>query len=198
MKQMVKIELERAFRSMSFKLSIIIGIIIVGIQFCREVIPAAINPIYWIKSNTLQVPANAFANSIIMGDGAYYTLFVRLIPILATIPYAITYYTDNKKGIVKNYYSRTKKINYLIAKFIAVFTTGGTAAVFPLALNVFASAAVLPSFMIINGETTCNGNGMWSYILYSHPYIFYNVFYTTIYMCRVISYSITCYIYVCQ
>ena len=70
MKQMVKIELERAFRSMSFKLSIIIGIIIVGIQFCREVIPAAINPIYWIKSNTLQVPANAFANSIIMGDGA--------------------------------------------------------------------------------------------------------------------------------
>lgn len=98
---MVKIELERAFRSMSFKLSIIIGIIIVGIQFCREVIPAAINPIYWIKSNTLQVPANAFANSIIMGDGAYYTLFVRLIPILATIPYAITYYTDNKKGIVK-------------------------------------------------------------------------------------------------
>ena len=108
-----------------------------------------------------------------MGDGAYYTLFVRLIPILATIPYAITYYTDNKKGIVKNYYSRTKKINYLIAKFIAVFTTGGTAAVFPLALNVFASAAVLPSFMIINGETTCNGNGMWFlYIIFPPIYIF--------------------------
>lgn len=183
MKQMVKIELERAFRSMSFKLSIIIGIIIVGIQFCREVIPAAINPIYWIKSNTLQVPANAFANSIIMGDGAYYTLFVRLIPILATIPYAITYYTDNKKGIVKNYYSRTKKINYLIAKFIAVFTTGGTAAVFPLALNVLASAAVLPSFMIINGETTCSGNGMWSYILYSHPYIYFIMYFILQFIC---------------
>ena len=53
MKSMINIELERAFRSTSFWIAILIGIIITALQFIQQVIPAAMNPIYWMKSNTL-------------------------------------------------------------------------------------------------------------------------------------------------
>ena len=118
-----------------------------------------------------------------MGEGWHYTLYVRLIPLLVVIPYAITYYTDNKKGIVKNYYSRTKKINYILAKYIAVFLTGGTAAVLPLMLNLFATSAVIPSFIAITDTIPCNANGMWSYILFTHPYIYYLLYFILQFIC---------------
>jgi hypothetical protein len=37
--------------------------------------------------------------------------------------------------------------------------------------------------MIINGETTCSGNGMWSYILYSHPYIYFIMYFILQFIC---------------
>ena len=89
----------------------------------------------------------------------------------------------NKKGIVKNYYSRTKKINYILAKYIAVFLTGGTAAVLPLMLNLFATSAVIPSFIAITDTIPCNANGMWSYILFTHPYIYYLLYFILQFIC---------------
>ena len=133
----------------------------------------ALNPLRFYKTGTLVTVANVNNTWMAMGEGWHYTLYVRLIPLLVVIPYAITYYTDNKKGIVKNYYSRTKKINYILAKYIAVFLTGGTAAVLPLMLNLFATSAVIPSFIAITDTIPCNANGMWSYILFTHPYIYY-------------------------
>ena len=49
MKSMINIELERAFRSTSFWIAILIGIIITALQFIQQVIPAAMNPIYWMN-----------------------------------------------------------------------------------------------------------------------------------------------------
>ena len=94
-----------------------------------------------------------------------------------------TYYTDYKKGIVKNYYTRTKKINYISAKYIAVFLTGGTAAVAPLVLDLIATSAVMPSFIAISHTVPCNGNGIWSYILFSHPYIYYLLYFILQFIC---------------
>ena len=172
MKQMLKIELERAFRSSGFWLSLMIGMLISIIQYIQKVIPA-VSEILLPMKDKLAIPVCVHQTWIAMGDGWYYTLFVRLIPLLAVIPYAVTYYTDNKKGIVHNYYSRTNKINYLLAKWMAVFITGGMTAIIPLMVNLMATSAVLPSFIALDYIISCNANGMWSYILYSHPFIYY-------------------------
>lgn len=172
MKQMLKIELERAFRSSGFWLSLMIGMLISIIQYIQKVIPA-VSEILLPMKDKLAIPVCVHQTWIAMGDGWYYTLFVRLIPLLAVIPYAVTYYTDNKKGIVHNYYSRTNKIKYLLAKWMAVFITGGMTAIIPLMVNLMATSAVLPSFIALDYIISCNANGMWSYILYSHPYIYY-------------------------
>ena len=122
MKQMLKIELERAFKGTGFKISILIGMVISVLQFVKCVVPAAMNPLYVLKGRTIEIPSNINNIWMAMNPNVYYELYIRLLPIIVVIPYAITYYTDNKKGIVKNYYSRTKKINYIIAKYTSSFS----------------------------------------------------------------------------
>ena len=179
MKQMLKIELERAFKSAGLKVSLLIGIVISTLHFFQKVLPTALDPLHFYKTGNLETVANVNNMWMAMGEGWHYTLYVRLIPLLAVVPYAVTYYTDYKKGIVKNYYTRTKKINYISAKYIAVFLTGGTAAVAPLVLDLIATSAVMPSFIAISHTVPCNGNGIWSYILFSHPYyILFVIFYS--------------------
>ena len=108
-----------------------------------------------------------------MGEGWHYTLYVRLIPLLAVVPYAVTYYTDYKKGIVKIIIQEPKRLITYQPNILQCFLTGGTAAVAPLVLDLIATSAVMPSFIAISHTVPCNGNGIWSYILFSHPYIYY-------------------------
>ena len=183
MKQMLKIELERAFKGTGFKISILIGMVISVLQFVKCVVPAAMNPLYVLKGRTIEIPSNINNIWMAMNPNVYYELYIRLLPIIVVIPYAITYYTDNKKGIVKNYYSRTKKINYIIAKYIAVFLTGGVTATIPLIINLMAASAVLPAIIAPIDSMPCNANGMWSYIYFTHPYIYYVMYLILQFIC---------------
>ncbi len=63
------------------------------------------------------------------------------------IPYAASYYTDKRSGIINNYYVRTKRINYLVAKLAAVFLTGGAIVVFPLLLTLYLHRLSFQPFM---------------------------------------------------
>ena len=116
MKQMLKIEQERAFKSAGLKVSLLIGIVISALHFFQKVLPTALDPLHFYKTGNLETVANVNNMWMAMGEGWHYTLYVRLIPLLAVVPYAVTYYTDYKKVIVKNYNTRTKKINYISAK----------------------------------------------------------------------------------
>ena len=136
MKIMIKTELERAFKSWGFWIALIIGIGISVSQIVTRIIPAAINPISFFEpDNATVMPASAFQMWLGNGVTFEYTLYVRLIPILAAMPYAVTYLSDIKSGIIKNYISRTAKINYLVAKYMAVFITGGIVIILPLFLT---------------------------------------------------------------
>ena len=46
MKQMLKIELERAFKSAGLKVSLLIGIVISTLHFFQKVLPTALNYIF--------------------------------------------------------------------------------------------------------------------------------------------------------
>ena len=122
MKQMIKIELERALKGMAFKVSLIIGMLIVTIQFINVGLHNALNPLEFFSYGGLQQPYNVFYTWIGGSFNIYYTVYIRILPIMVVLPYAATYYTDRRQGIIRNYYSRTNKINYLVAKLIAVFT----------------------------------------------------------------------------
>jgi hypothetical protein len=50
--------------------------------------------------STIERPSNIYYIWMAMNPNVYYELYIRLLPMIVVIPYAITYYTDNKKGIV--------------------------------------------------------------------------------------------------
>ena len=117
MKVMIKTELERAFKSWSLWLALIIGMGLSIAQIITRIIPAAMNPLMgYMPDNATLMPISAFQVWIGNGVSFEYSLFIRLIPILAAMPYAVTYLSDIKSGIIKNYVTRTAKFNYLAAK----------------------------------------------------------------------------------
>ena len=149
MKVMIKTELERAFKSWSLWLALIIGMGLSIAQIITRIIPAAMNPLMgYMPDNATLMPISAFQVWIGNGVSFEYSLFIRLIPILAAMPYAVTYLSDIKSGIIKNYVTRTAKFNYLAAKYIAVFVTGGVVVVIPLLINNYSSITCVAGWCI--------------------------------------------------
>ncbi len=183
MKPMLKIELERAFTSISFKIAVIIGMAVSVLEFVRKVIPAAANPVMYFKPYADNMPLNVHNMWLAGSRDMYYEVFLRILPILVVLPYAATYYTDSHRGLIKNYYTRTNKADYIIAKFTAVFITGGLVAVIPVIFSVMATSAVLPSFIWPNGNMSYQPSGMWISILYTHPYVYYIMYIVLQFVC---------------
>ena len=162
MKVMIKTELERAFKSWSLWLALIIGMGLSIAQIITRIIPAAMNPLMgYMPDNATLMPISAFQVWIGNGVSFEYSLFIRLIPILAAMPYAVTYLSDIKSGIIKNYVTRTAKFNYLAAKYIAVFVTGGVVVVMPLLINYLTAITILPSLVWPVGVFASSPKSIW-------------------------------------
>ena len=184
MKKMIKIEMERAFRSWGLWLAIIIGLVICMEHIIMTIIPSAIAPLKWyVPDNGTVMPLSAYNCWMGGTSGFEYVLLVRLFPILASIPYGVSYLTDKKSGIVKNIYMRTKKKNYLIAKYIAVFVTGGIPVALPMLINYLTALALLPSLYWTTGEFAVGVNNMWAEIFYVHPNIYNFMYIGLLYIC---------------
>ena len=112
MKVMIKTELERAFKSWSLWLALIIGMGLSIAQIITRIIPAAMNPLMgYMPDNATLMPISAFQVWIGNGVSFEYSLFIRLIPILAAMPYAVTYLSDIKSGIIL--YTSTHLYDYV-------------------------------------------------------------------------------------
>lgn len=75
MKPMLKIELERAFTSISFKIAVIIGMAVSVLEFVRKVIPAAANPVMYFKPYADNMPLNVHNMWLAGSRDMYYEVF---------------------------------------------------------------------------------------------------------------------------
>lgn len=99
------------------------------------------------------------------------------------MPYAVTYLSDIKSGIIKNYVTRTAKFNYLAAKYIAVFVTGGVVVVMPLLINYLTAITILPSLVWPVGVFASSPQIIWSAIFYTHPHIYMIMYMILLFVC---------------
>lgn len=172
MKEMMKIEFKRAFRSRTFYLSLLIGMVICIAEYIICVIPCTTDMVSGYKRI---MPHHVFDSWIgqAVGGTMYTYIYTLLIPILSVLAYAGSYCTDRKTGYIKNLYSRSSKGAYLSAKYLASVAAGGVAVLLPLICNLLATAAVLPS--LVPEATAGNmtpGPMLWSVLLYTKPYVF--------------------------
>lgn len=104
-------------------------------------------------------------------------LYFLLLPLLVVLPGGGTYHEDRKKQYTVNIYTRCAKWKYLLAKYIAVFLSGGMVFVLPLILSLFLSMVHFPMLcpepIVGIGPSQV---GFMHEIYYSHPWAYVIIF----------------------
>ncbi|MEG2935092.1 MAG: hypothetical protein RR844_01230 [Clostridium sp.] len=173
MKRLFKVELSRSLTSKSMFTALIIGLIIVIAQVFQDVIPMARLIDEGLKYNKPMVfPGSAFMHWLSQSNSMETSLYYMILPILATIPFADSFFTDRKSGYIKNVLIRAKKKDYYISKYMATFISGGLAVVIPLIVSFLITSMILPSML---PEVTNGGvfpTSIWSKLFYTNPYFY--------------------------
>ena len=135
MKPVIKFEFYRAFRSRGFYVALLLGTalaigdIVLFHNAFRDTIDAKVVMQTWIGTD-YQFVTNS--------------LFYALLPILAALPYAGTYYEDIKTGYLKNILLHTSRREYYMAKAFVVFVMAAITVMIPLLLDLMAVMTIYP------------------------------------------------------
>lgn len=135
MKPVIKFEFYRAFRSGGFYVALLLGTalaigdIVLFHNAFRDTIDTKVVMQTWIGTD-YQFVTNS--------------LFYALLPILAALPYAGTYYEDIKTGYLKNILLHTSRRGYYMAKSFVVFVMAAITVMIPLLLDLMAVMTIYP------------------------------------------------------
>lgn len=182
MRNVLKLELRKAFQNRLFLLALIAG----GI-------PAVMSAVYNILlvnermtylGKIYSTPAYYIEGFSLMNHwmgGEAYSLgtaiFFYISPLIAALPYGWSYCEEKRNGYRQLMVARCGKKSYVFSKYIAAFVSGGLAVVLPLVFNLLLTALFIPlikpfpSFIDMYGVSSVDPM---SYLYYSHPlcYVF--------------------------
>lgn len=177
MKNMLQIELKRAFVNRGFIIALAAGTLICLWHYFEIVFPCIFDKSLFVSGDDCYTFFPPTSYNYWLG-GNYVPiqsyLYFLILPLIAALPYGNSYICDKKSGFIKNIYTRTQKNNYLISKYISVFLTGAASAALPLLINFFLTALTLPS--ITPDSASYNSivfsYSKWSDIFYTNPLLF--------------------------
>lgn len=175
MKQMYLFEVKRMLKNPGFYIALLIGGIISIVHWVMLVIPYALKlDKYMSMDIALKYPSNLYNNWICEGNNMYSYLYFLILPILVTLPYATTFFSDVNNNLIAFICTRTSKKQYFYAKFAAVFLSGGIVSSVPLIFNILLCMAVVPSIKPEAADSTSNmlPKGSFSTLLFSHPAVY--------------------------
>ncbi|EET62869.1 vacuolar protein sorting 55 [Marvinbryantia formatexigens DSM 14469] len=143
-----KIEIRRAFTGIGTWISFGIGMLISMIHIVHWILPRAEafrEQLLYFKSD-MQYPDSLYWEWIC---GNTYNpegfLYFLIFPLLAVLPYSISFFNDKDNGYIRQVYMRAERRRYLMAKSAAVFLTGGFVVTAPLLINFIICAMFLPA-----------------------------------------------------
>lgn len=175
MRNVLKSEIKRAFRTPGFGLSLILGNSICILYWILEVCPLAqmLNE-YMNYDYALKYPTSMFEHWIGMDSTQYAYAYFLLVPILAALPFGAFFFSDTAGGYINFVCSRCDRKKYLRAKYIAVSLSAGCACIIPLIINIMLTMLVLPC---VRPEPATYGaliqpKTSFSFIFYNYPWIY--------------------------
>lgn len=172
--QMLKMEFKRSFRT-KFLIALLVEIALVVSNVILEMLPEAKfmgTSRYWLKNDS---PYSAFGWWI--GGTPFYLqqyLYFFLMPVIAAIPCADSFFSDLKSGYIKNILVRTKKIKYYGAKYLVVFIVSGLTVVIPMLLSFGITAMIFPTILPepTLAKFPVSATHMWSVLYYTRPFLY--------------------------
>lgn len=178
MKRVLRLELRRAFVNRSFVVAVLVGCAVVMSRVVAWVIPTGLS---WADQwREYGAPKGAYPfslyNSWIGGQGYLIqnTLYFVLIPLMACLPYAASFYSDRATGYTKNILTRIDRRSYYYAKCLSIFLVAGSAVILPLLFDIVATALFFPALIpeVTAGTFTIVQASMWSGLFYSYPSLY--------------------------
>ena len=135
MKRIMRFEFYRAFRSRGFYIALCAGI---GI--------AVADILLFYQAFRQEISTKVFLQAWIGTDYQFVTngLFYILLPVIAALPYAGSYYEDLKSGYLKNILLSTSRRSYYTAKAVVVFTMGAITVMIPLLIDMMVVMTIYP------------------------------------------------------
>lgn len=176
MREQLRIEWQRMIRGRLLYVALGVGLAIAVMQIIMEVYPRAVDPLR-DYSGRIGEPDSLYLYCMCMFTSSLYNeIFITVFPILAMMPYALTYHMDVRSGYVKNVYTRTKKINYLAAKYIVMFVSAGLTVVIPNVVNIIISACMLPALNPIRNGNFASAGIFMHDIYFTKPMLFIGIY----------------------
>lgn len=180
MKDILKIELKRAFKSKGMLLAVLIGCALSIAQVVEDQIPAYFRNELMDFSSWSVIPPSDVSGTWMAGNSSNLEVFIffLLMPVFAMLPFGTSYFTDGDSGFLKNIYSRCGRKEFLRAKYISAFISGGTAVVIPLILNVLCCLTLVPNLI---PSTIYRQNGispamLFGSVYFTHPLLYIFIF----------------------
>ena len=175
MKRLLKIDLYRAFCGPGFIGAFLFGIILGIMNIYQYVWPASVQNDLVLATGQFKniPPVNVFIKWLgVNPRGMEQFLYYIVLPLIAVVPYASSYFEDKKSGFLKNCMIRVPKKAYFTSRCIAIFLSGGCAFALPLLINFACASLFLPSLVPDPYYSSINENSMWNHIYYSFPQIY--------------------------
>ena len=174
MRAMMKIEYSRAFGNKWFALSLLLGIALAIWQLFESAVSAS-QYLFAVSHEWRGLPHSVFSKIFgLDGWPLSSSIFFFVLPILAALPFADSFYSDTKSGYIKNVFIRAPKIHYLTAKALAVFLSAAAVILIPLIVNLLGAMMILPAVMPDPTTSTfpVASKCIWSGLFYTNPYAY--------------------------
>lgn len=169
---MFRIEMNRLLKSKGLYVSLLIGCGLALWHFFKWIFPAShswdmISAYGKTSGLTLSSAYESWMNTSLFPMPSF--LFLMGLPILAVLPYGLTYDNDRKSGWIKNVYVRIERRSYMRVKLGLAFLSGMLVVMLPLLLNFMLAAASLP----LKAPQACSGlmrpRSIWCNLFYQNP-----------------------------
>lgn len=142
MKNILKFEIYRSFHGKEFKLALLIGFILVGLDIFsfKRYIDESMGSFYSCYPSAYQAWLPVEYHT------PYSHVFFVIFPILAAMPFGGSYYKDKTSGYVKNICTKVSRKEYFTAKSITVFITAAFSIILPLLIDLFLVLGIYPFY----------------------------------------------------
>lgn len=175
LKKTLKIEFQKVFASKMFWIALMIGICLAGAQAVQTA-----KYVQWVNEGTDFHPSGFDSTSLLVfwlgvdNRTAIGSIFFLTLPILASMPFGASYFTERKTGYSVQMITRSGQVMYLWAKWIATFVSGILVIMLPLLLNLMANALVCPlgKVRVLSLIVYVGQESFASKLFYSHPLVY--------------------------
>lgn len=166
-RNVIRAELSKALRSRMLYLAIAVGLVFCAMDVWEnyEKIEEFHETLQWILGLDSRIGTGHTGYSLFhLWMGIYpntkgASLFYTVWPLLAAMAYGWSYIGDRRSGVYNQIVSRTNARSYYLAKYIAVFVSGGLAVGVPVLVDLLANALICPYDQIpATYAAVCNNN----------------------------------------